>query len=124
MLTAMVFSGGLGLASYHAGVYQTFPERGLPLHWVSGSSAGAITAAQVAGNPVEQRVGRLESYWQMSADAPVIDHPFRRLQAGTSGAWGTLRDIRASSGCGYPPRIPYIFAASMIWRPCGSGLDR
>lgn len=90
MLTAMVFSGGLGLASYHAGVYQTFHGRSLLLDWVAGSSAGAITAALVAGNPVERRVGRLESFWQMSADAPVIDHPFRRLQAWTSVARGHL----------------------------------
>ncbi|MDB5505317.1 MAG: putative protein with patatin domain [Tardiphaga sp.] len=89
MLTAMVFSGGLGLASYHAGVYQKFHGRSLLLDWVAGSSAGAITAALVAVNPVERRVGRLESFWQMSADA-VIDHPFRRLQAWTSVARGHL----------------------------------
>lgn len=90
MLTAMVFSGGLGLASYHAGAYQTFHERGLPLDWVTGSSAGAVTAALVAGNAIEQRVGRLESFWQVSADEPVFDHPFRRLQAWTSVARGHM----------------------------------
>src|SRR5438034_646034 len=35
---ALVFSGGLGLASYHAGAYQAFAETGLPLDWVAGSS--------------------------------------------------------------------------------------
>lgn len=90
MLTAMVFSGGLGLASYHAGAYQAFCEHGLPLDWVTGSSAGAVTAALVAGNAVEHRVRRLESFWQVSADEPVVDHPFRRFQAWTSVARGHL----------------------------------
>jgi NTE family protein len=90
MLTAMVFSGGLGLASYHAGAYQSFHKHGLTLDWVTGSSAGAVTAALVAGNAIEHRVGRLESFWQVSADEPVFDHPFRRLQAWTSVARGHL----------------------------------
>jgi NTE family protein len=45
--TAMVFSGGLGLAAYHAGVYEVFAKRGQTLHLVIGSSAGAITAALI-----------------------------------------------------------------------------
>jgi NTE family protein len=90
MLTAMVFSGGLGLASYHAGAYQTFHERGFTLDWVAGSSAGAVTAALVAGNAEEDRVGRLESFWQVRADEPVFDHPFRRLQAWASVTRGHL----------------------------------
>jgi NTE family protein len=90
MLTAMVFSGGLGLASYQAGAYQAFHERGLTLDWATGSSAGAVTAALVAGNAVEQRIGRLESFWHISPDEPVYDHPFRRLQAWASVARGHL----------------------------------
>jgi predicted acylesterase/phospholipase RssA len=47
---AMVFAGGLGLAAYHAGPYQAFSNRRRPLHWAAGSSAGAVTAALIAGN--------------------------------------------------------------------------
>ena len=32
--TAMVFSGGLGLAAYHAGVYEVFAKRGQTLNLV------------------------------------------------------------------------------------------
>ena len=46
---AMTFSGGLGLAAYHAGVYEAHAQQNVPLHWVSGSSAGAVTAALIAG---------------------------------------------------------------------------
>ena len=54
---ALVFAGGLGLAAYHAGVYQAFSQKCLPLHWVAGSSAGAATAALIAGNRAEDRIG-------------------------------------------------------------------
>jgi NTE family protein len=60
-LNVLVFSGGLGLGAYHAGAYQAFP---LPLHWCCGSSVGAITAALIAGNPPEKRVGALRAYWE------------------------------------------------------------
>jgi predicted acylesterase/phospholipase RssA len=59
----MVFAGGLGLAAYHAGVYQAFSQRSLPLHWVAGSSAGAITAALIAGNRSDDRIERLRAFW-------------------------------------------------------------
>lgn len=57
---AMVFAGGLGLAAYHAGAYQAFSRKSLPLHWVAGSSAGAVTAALIAGNRAEDRIGSSE----------------------------------------------------------------
>src|SRR3982074_1975580 len=39
---ALVFSGGLGLGSYHTGAFGAFPSQSFPIHWVSGSSAGAV----------------------------------------------------------------------------------
>jgi NTE family protein len=64
---AMVFAGGLGLAAYHGGVYEAFARRSLPLHWVGGSSAGAVTAALIAGNREADRIERLRAFWN---DAP------------------------------------------------------
>jgi NTE family protein len=66
-LNVLVFSGGLGLGAYHAGVYEAYP---LPLHWCCGSSIGAITSALIAGNPPEKRVGALRAYWERSDAAP------------------------------------------------------
>ena len=66
-LNVLVFSGGLGLGAYHAGVYEAFP---LPLHWCCGSSVGAITAALIAGNPPDTRVGALRAYWERDHAAP------------------------------------------------------
>src|SRR4051812_25334760 len=74
----MVFAGGLGLAAYHAGVYQGFAETELPLHWLTGSSAGAVTAALIAGNPRADRIGRLQSFWNVApatAQTPKFGKP-------------------------------------------------
>src|SRR4051812_1714231 len=76
---AMVFSGGLGLAAYHAGVYQAFARRGMPLHWLAGSSAGAVTAALIAGNRSEDRVGRLRAFWNFPPVERADPSPSRHL---------------------------------------------
>ncbi|HET7889004.1 MAG TPA: patatin-like phospholipase family protein [Bradyrhizobium sp.] len=68
---AIAFAGGLGLAAYHAGVFEAFCNRDLPLHWVSGSSAGAVTAALIAGNAPESRVGKLRAFWQFPSASGV-----------------------------------------------------
>jgi predicted acylesterase/phospholipase RssA len=80
-VTALVFAGGLGLAAYHGGAYQAFVERSLPLHCVVGSSAGAITAALIAGNAPSDRIPRLREFWNLQFSSSQL-HPFsasRRL---------------------------------------------
>jgi len=67
-LNVLVFSGGVGLGAYHAGVYQAFP---LPLHWCCGSSIGAVTSALIAGNRLEERVGALRAYWDQDEAAAL-----------------------------------------------------
>src|SRR5437868_7970888 len=76
---AMVFAGGLGLAAYHAGVYQSFARRALPLHWVAGSSAGAITAALIAGNDSHRRLDRLRAFWNFPPVGTYTATPWRHL---------------------------------------------
>src|SRR5437763_10005029 len=85
---AMVFAGGLGLAAYHAGVYQSFSRRSLPLHWVAGSSAGAVTAALIAGNRSADRVSRLHAFWNFPPVESDADVTFRHL----SGWMGAVRN--------------------------------
>lgn len=98
----MVFAGGLGLAAYHAGAFQAFSERGLPLHWVAGSSAGAVTAALIAGNAPADRIERLHEFWNFPPLEEVSPAPWRHL-AGWMGAIGTR--LTGSPGH-FHPRIP------------------
>jgi NTE family protein len=103
-VTAIVFSGGLGLASYHAGVFEEYQRRRLPLDWVAGSSAGAVTAALIAGNRPQDVLPRLRAFWNMppSGVQPVYDHPFNHLNGWLSVAGSHLL---GSSGH-FRPRVP------------------
>jgi NTE family protein len=48
-LTAVVFAGGLGLGAYHGGAFEALTSVSPHIDWVTGSSAGAITAALICG---------------------------------------------------------------------------
>src|SRR4051794_39654656 len=100
---AMVFAGGLGLAAYHAGVYQAFSERGHPLHWVAGSSAGAVTAALISGNKTEHRVERLREFWNFPSDGFDVG-PLQHLY----GWAGAIRTRLVGSTGHFHPRIPSL----------------
>jgi NTE family protein len=100
----MVFAGGLGLAAYHAGVYQAFAEGDLPLDWITGSSAGAVTAALIAGNVHADRIDRLAAFWNVSPVIPRTPNPGRHL----FGWMGALSSRLVGSPGHFHPRIPSI----------------
>nr|WP_247417107.1 MULTISPECIES: patatin-like phospholipase family protein [unclassified Bradyrhizobium] len=62
-LTAVVFSGGLGLGAYHGGTFEALTSLSPQIDWVAGSSSGAITAALIAGSPSADRIRTLSNYW-------------------------------------------------------------
>ena len=62
-LRTLILGGGNALGSYLAGAYEALQGAGEEPDWVAGTSIGAVTAAIIAGNPPEQRVDRLRSYW-------------------------------------------------------------
>src|SRR3954471_14257941 len=99
---AMVFGGGLGLAAYHAGVYQSYAQRSTLLHWVAGSSAGAVTAALIAGNRSDDRIERLRSFWKCP---PTEDFRASRWQH-LYGWMGAIRTRLVGSSGHFHPRIP------------------
>jgi len=99
---AMVFAGGLGLAAYHAGAYQAFSERGQPLHWVAGSSAGAVTAALISGNRARNRIDRLREFWNF----PSGDFDAGHWQQHLYGWMGAIRTRLVGSSGHFHPRIP------------------
>ncbi len=60
---SLVLQGGGALGAYQAGVYQALDEAGIRPDWVSGVSIGAINSAIIAGNRPENRVERLQAFW-------------------------------------------------------------
>jgi NTE family protein len=101
---AMVFAGGLGLAAYHAGAYEAFSKRCLPLHWVAGSSAGAVTAALIAGNRSGDRIERLQAFWNFPPIAHLSAAPWRHLY----GWMGAIRTRLVGSAGHFHPRVPSV----------------
>ncbi|MGY3452639.1 NTE family protein [Bradyrhizobium sp. USDA 4353] len=101
--TCLVLSGGLGLGAYHGGVLDGFVARSLPLDCVTGASAGAISAALIAGSAPKARIDHLRRYWQADASAqPFVGDPNRHLSAWMSSL--TTR-LFGSSGF-FHPRLP------------------
>jgi NTE family protein len=100
---AMGFAGGLGLAAYHAGVHQAFSERGIPLQWVSGSSAGAVTAALISGNRSQDRIERLREFWNFPSEGFTAG-PWQRWYS-----WAGAIPTRLVGNAGhFHPRVPSL----------------
>jgi NTE family protein len=59
----LVLQGGGALGAYQAGVYQALHEAGIEPDWVIGTSIGAINASLIAGNEPEDRLPRLQAFW-------------------------------------------------------------
>lgn len=101
---AMTFAGGLGLAAYHAGAYEALHEHGETPAWVTGSSAGAVTAAIIAGNGSEHRISQLRSFWTLSDENAVAEHPWEHLQG-----WVSAMSAHLFGSMGYfHPRAPSL----------------
>ena len=60
----LVLQGGGALGAYQVGVYEALHEAGIEPDWVIGTSIGAINAALISGNRPENRLARLNEFWQ------------------------------------------------------------
>jgi NTE family protein len=90
--TTIVFGGGNALAAYHAGAFEELQAAGIEPDWVIGASAGAVTAAIVAGNPPEQRLPKLKQFWAEAATSSGYDaqDKLRQYHNGWHVAWSAL----------------------------------
>jgi NTE family protein len=61
----LVLQGGGALGAYQVGVYQALHEAGIEPQWVIGTSIGAINGAIIAGNQPENRLARLNQFWDL-----------------------------------------------------------
>src|SRR6202171_1260863 len=68
---ALLLQGGGALGAYQAGVYQALAEADVHPSWVAGISIGAVNSAIIAGNPPNQRVGRLREFWETVSASPL-----------------------------------------------------
>jgi NTE family protein len=88
----LVLQGGGALGAYQAGAYEALCAGGEAPSWVAGISIGAINAALIAGNPPEQRLPRLQEFWQSVTDASFAGFP--GVESG-SDAHGIFNEVSA-----------------------------
>ncbi|MGO8920396.1 MAG: patatin-like phospholipase family protein [Stellaceae bacterium] len=69
----LVLQGGGALGAYQAGVFQGLCEGGVAPDWVIGTSIGAINGALIAGNPVNDRLAKLQEFWSRLAHRRAFD---------------------------------------------------
>jgi NTE family protein len=110
----LLLQGGGALGAYQGGVYQALAEADLNPDWVAGISIGSINAAIIAGNPPNQRVEKLRTFWEGITSGPSLnvmggelDSPLARGDSARSvlnqvSAFTAL--VRGASGF-FQPRI-------------------
>jgi NTE family protein len=107
----LVLQGGGALGAYQAGVYQALQEAGVEPDWIVGTSIGAINASLIAGNAPQDRLARLNEFWNRMQRASQWD--FRSVLPGLDkwSYWTTLThgipgfftpNPLAHAGDGYP----------------------
>ena len=69
----LVLQGGGALGAYQAGVYQAMHEHGLAPDWIVGTSIGAINAALIAGNRMEDRLAKVRAFWERVSRHDMVD---------------------------------------------------
>jgi NTE family protein len=63
----LVLQGGGALGAYQVGAFEALCARRFAPQWVAGISIGAINAALIAGNTLENRHRRLNEFWEKAS---------------------------------------------------------
>jgi NTE family protein len=112
----LVLQGGGALGSYQAGVYEALASSKYLPDWVAGISIGAINAAIIAGNALENRVQHLRSFWE-AITAPTTLWP--SVPDGPLSAWqqraSALRALLFGQPGFFAPHPPQDWLSSNKW---------
>jgi len=66
-LRVLVLQGGGALGAYQVGAFEALCARQFAPQWVAGISIGAVNAALIAGNTLENRHRRLNEFWEKAS---------------------------------------------------------
>ncbi|MDB5628992.1 MAG: Patatin [Tardiphaga sp.] len=108
--TVFVFGGGNALGAYLAGAYEQLSARGIVPDWVIGASAGAITAAIIAGNPPDERLRRLRTFWAEAGSIAPYYPGTEKLRQYSNG-WHAALAIMFGRPTIFRHRLPGFWAA-------------
>lgn len=121
----LVLSGGIALGAFQAGAFAALEEIGAPLpDWIAATSAGALNAAIIAGNPPGHRAAALRRFWDSVGFVPLPAALFLPILPGKSpaGVWRRAWNEAAvlqTLGLGRPglfrPAIPGSMEVSSLY---------
>ncbi|MGH8675835.1 MAG: patatin-like phospholipase family protein [Burkholderiales bacterium] len=100
----LVLQGGGALGAYQVGVFQALHEAGIEPDWVIGTSIGAINGAIIAGNPPDQRIARLETFWDRVRQGAEFELP--RLWPGLGNLFANFTTVTQGIPGFFTPRPP------------------
>lgn len=103
--TALVLQGGGALGAYQVGVYQALEEAGYAPDWFAGTSIGAINAAIMAGSRPEERLAKLECFWDTIAWPEPWDVPIDGPGRWAYNAWSGMLAMWAGQPGFFRPRL-------------------
>ena len=86
----LVLQGGGALGAYQVGVYQALHEAGVEPDWIIGTSIGAINAALIAGNRLQDRLSKLEEFWRRVKSPQAALIPYLPGISEAWSCWSTL----------------------------------
>ena len=104
----LVLQGGGALGAYQVGVYQALHEAGVEPDWIIGTSIGAINAALIAGNELEDRLAKLDEFWRRMKRPAAAG--FAPLLPGVSDIWSSWSTLVAGIPGFFKPN-PWAFSS-------------
>ena len=110
----LVLQGGGALGAYQAGVYQALHEAGLEPDWVIGTSIGAINASLIAGNKPDQRLAKLEAFWNRVGNNPALE--IAASVPGVGRAWSNWMILTTGIPAFFKPN-PWAFLGQHVALP-------
>jgi NTE family protein len=113
----LVLQGGGALGAYQVGVYEALHEAGVEPDWIIGTSIGAINAGIIAGNKPQDRLTRLNEFWNRMERPSAW--PFVPAWTGISDTWSYLSTLARGIPGFFEPHLPAFWGAHILL-----GMDR
>ena len=105
----LVLQGGGALGAYQVGVYEALHQAGVEPDWIIGTSIGAINASSIAGNKPQDRLAKLNEFWNRM-ERPS-SWPFAPAWTGVSDTWSYWSTLFRGIPGFFEPHLPAFWGA-------------
>jgi NTE family protein len=105
----LVLQGGGALGAYQVGVYEALHEAGVEPDWIIGTSIGAINASIIAGNKPQDRLSKLNEFWNRMERPSTW--PFAPAWTGVSDTWSYWSTLFRGIPGFFEPHLPAFWGA-------------